>query len=608
VRKQALHARLAVAVEETDQIASRIERLALLLHHRVQAGEREPAAAAAEQLGLEAMRSHAFQQAASAFDTSLTLWRSAPAGTSPWEDARLLLLRGDALLAASDPEAVAVLAEAERCANAARDPALAGRAQLRRGRAHARREEHELAVQALRAALDSFAIAGGHDREAFLADVELIALLGTSLAAYQEAVEIGERALAGVMARPDDPALEAAVRLELAKALMRSGDLDTGQAQLVPALGLALGAGSLDLAAEISGALANHAYWTGQLDLSERAARHRRDYATQAGDPFALRHARSWLANIAIARGDWTVARGLIADATEDVERVDSPEPAAFLNHLSGMIALALGQQDDAISCFEAAMSGFRQLGTASLPWYLGLLAHAYQAAGNQAAAEEAVRETERVIAGFPAGALPVAPALAQLGIAAVLRGDATAAGRIYSALRAYSGQFHWVLIDRVLGMLADTIGDREAARRYLAGASAAALRGGLRPEHALSMAEQAVASARAGLGDRALAERDQAIARLRALGMEGAVRRVEQLAGAALADPPAGNPAGLTDREVTVLRLLARGLTNREIGELLHISEKTVINHLTHIYTKAGVENRAGAVMFAVRYGLASS
>jgi DNA-binding NarL/FixJ family response regulator len=55
-------------------------------------------------------------------------------------------------------------------------------------------------------------------------------------------------------------------------------------------------------------------------------------------------------------------------------------------------------------------------------------------------------------------------------------------------------------------------------------------------------------------------------------------------------------------------LRLLARGLTNREIGELLHISEKTVINHLTHIYTKAGVENRAGAVMFAVRYGLASS
>jgi DNA-binding NarL/FixJ family response regulator len=89
---------------------------------------------------------------------------------------------------------------------------------------------------------------------------------------------------------------------------------------------------------------------------------------------------------------------------------------------------------------------------------------------------------------------------------------------------------------------------------------------------------------------------------------MEGAVRRVEQLAGAALAEPPAGNPAGLTDREVTVLRLLARGMTNREIGELLHISEKTVINHLTHIYTKAGVENRAGAVMFAVRYGLASS
>ena len=55
------------------------------------------------------------------------------------------------------------------------------------------------------------------------------------------------------------------------------------------------------------------------------------------------------------------------------------------------------------------------------------------------------------------------------------------------------------------------------------------------------------------------------------------------------------------------MLRLVAKGLTNREIGEQLHISEKTVINHLTHIYTKAGIENRAGAVMFAVRNGLLS-
>ncbi len=63
--------------------------------------------------------------------------------------------------------------------------------------------------------------------------------------------------------------------------------------------------------------------------------------------------------------------------------------------------------------------------------------------------------------------------------------------------------------------------------------------------------------------------------------------------------------PAGLTPREVDVLRLLARGLSNKQIAELLFISAKTASNHVEHIYTKIGVSNRALASLFAAKHGL---
>jgi HD-GYP domain-containing protein (c-di-GMP phosphodiesterase class II) len=63
--------------------------------------------------------------------------------------------------------------------------------------------------------------------------------------------------------------------------------------------------------------------------------------------------------------------------------------------------------------------------------------------------------------------------------------------------------------------------------------------------------------------------------------------------------------PAGLSDREVDVLRLLARGLPSRRIGEHLEISEKTVGHHIAHIYDKLDVSTRAAATFFAMQHGL---
>src|SRR5207237_9230064 len=64
--------------------------------------------------------------------------------------------------------------------------------------------------------------------------------------------------------------------------------------------------------------------------------------------------------------------------------------------------------------------------------------------------------------------------------------------------------------------------------------------------------------------------------------------------------------PAGLTAREVEVLRLVVRGLTNSEIARELGLSEKTIAHHLTHIFNKTSSGNRAAAAAFAIHHGLA--
>lgn len=62
---------------------------------------------------------------------------------------------------------------------------------------------------------------------------------------------------------------------------------------------------------------------------------------------------------------------------------------------------------------------------------------------------------------------------------------------------------------------------------------------------------------------------------------------------------------ADLTDREIEVLRLVARGLTNREIGQKLGITSKTAGNHLQNIYSKLSVSTRAAATFFAMQHHL---
>ncbi|HEY5878573.1 MAG TPA: HD domain-containing phosphohydrolase [Nakamurella sp.] len=68
---------------------------------------------------------------------------------------------------------------------------------------------------------------------------------------------------------------------------------------------------------------------------------------------------------------------------------------------------------------------------------------------------------------------------------------------------------------------------------------------------------------------------------------------------------PARTRPAGLTDRQIEVLRLVARGLSNRAISELLVISPRTAEHHVQDVYARIGVSSRAAAAMFAMSHGL---
>jgi DNA-binding NarL/FixJ family response regulator len=104
----------------------------------------------------------------------------------------------------------------------------------------------------------------------------------------------------------------------------------------------------------------------------------------------------------------------------------------------------------------------------------------------------------------------------------------------------------------------------------------------------------------------------------LSALGHDVVVRESSKVGGGEAAEgmlvdstpeqPPSSAPeypAGLTSREVEVLRLVAGGLTSAQVAKELFLSRRTVDTHLTSIYHKLGVSSRAAATRFALEHDL---
>jgi HD-GYP domain-containing protein (c-di-GMP phosphodiesterase class II) len=311
---------------------------------------------------------------------------------------------------------------------------------------------------------------------------------------------------------------------------------------------------------------------------------------------------------------------------------------------LEGAIALSekhagRGLEPALVECFVAHAADICAALEHPSPWTAAMEA---EPAPQRMARGEAVDEALRAIAHFAdlksrythdhssGVAARVAMAGKRLGLDAATLKDATRAALVHDVGRVAVSAAIWdkreplTDVEREKIRLHSYVGERILSRSpALAAVSALATLAHERldgsgyhrrlPANACSVAARLLAAAdvlQALLEERphrAAFTLERAHAMLRELADEGALCRE---AVAALLDAPAEArtgqaPAGLTERELDVLRLVARGLTNKEVASALQISAKTVGHHLQHVFEKLGVTTRAAATMIALQRGL---
>jgi DNA-binding NarL/FixJ family response regulator len=160
---------------------------------------------------------------------------------------------------------------------------------------------------------------------------------------------------------------------------------------------------------------------------------------------------------------------------------------------------------------------------------------------------------------------------------------------------------------DRYLGMLAATLGDWEVAEMRFEAAIELNRRMGAATWVAHTAYEHGrmlVARGRAEDAGRAALMLTEAAELAERIGMPTLLARIDRL-GSPVA-PKTPLPDELSPREVDILRLVVRGLSNRQIGEELLISEHTAANHMRSILRKTSCANRTEAATYAHRHGLA--
>src|SRR5215470_12403792 len=153
------------------------------------------------------------------------------------------------------------------------------------------------------------------------------------------------------------------------------------------------------------------------------------------------------------------------------------------------------------------------------------------------------------------------------------------------------------------LGCLAGYLGKPGAAVRHLRSAVTGNQGAGLPPFEFQARYELARVLARRGRAEdrpEALVLADDAARGAGRLGMRTLRADAQRLADSLHGNVGRSGQGGLTRRESEIAELIARGLTNRQIARLLHIAERTAENHVQHILTKLGFQNRSQIAAWA--------
>lgn len=158
-----------------------------------------------------------------------------------------------------------------------------------------------------------------------------------------------------------------------------------------------------------------------------------------------------------------------------------------------------------------------------------------------------------------------------------------------------------------LLGEVDTRQGELETAAAHLDAALKIATAADAPYERARCLAAVAQLQLARGASDEANRNAEEAREIARSLGARPLIARLDNLSEEVDAAPIEPEiPGGLTPREIDVLKLVARGLTDAEVGTELHISPRTVGRHLSSIYSKLDVNSRTAATAFAYEHGLA--
>jgi DNA-binding CsgD family transcriptional regulator len=393
-------------------------------------------------------------------------------------------------------------------------------------------------------------------------------------------------------------------------------------------------------------------YWSrGTTPLEEilQALTEARDLAAELGDAETHTEAMAWRVPTFVALGDLESARTEVALQREMAERTAQPFMQHVAEHYGSAIALCDGDLAaaetmavrsreygelltgrDASGTFGIQMFSVRreQGRLAELapavrilaggsdregPWRPGLIAVLAELGMEAEARRELAALAAEGLDGYRASLWQAT--LTYLTDACAALGDERMAAILYPELEPLAGTNvmigHLVACygaaDRYLGMLAATLGEPGLAEDHFERAmeqnremGASAWVAHTAYEHGRFLLARGRANrdrAEILLGEAAaVAERNR---------MEGLLGKMRSLGVGA---PSAELPAGLSPREAQILALVATGLSNREIGGELSISEHTAANHIRSILRKTGCANRTEAASFAHRHGLASN
>lgn len=315
---------------------------------------------------------------------------------------------------------------------------------------------------------------------------------------------------------------------------------------------------------------------------------------------------RTQYASLCLWRGLWGEAEEELAAATAEL---DASRPAMAADGLVRLAELRRrqGRLVEAAELFaRAEPHGLAVLGQAEI---------AFDRGDPEAAAEQAMRSLRRVP---EANRTERVAGLDLLVRARAATGDLAGARTALAELRTIAGvvgtQPLAAAASRAAAQVALAAGDAAEAQRGFEDAVDAFLAAGAPYEAARARIDLAHALAARGRGRAAVEEARRAMSQLRELKAElemararTLVDRLERVATRPL-ERPAGLPhAGLSKREIEVLRLVAADLTSPDIAARLHVSEHTVHRHVANIFRKLSVSSRAAAVAQAARHGLLS-